>query len=355
MGVTKQKKIAIISPYLSVLGGGERYILTIAENNSYTNNVTVFAHDLEILNKGSTKFNLNLKRVKVEKFPANLTLYLLKSRYDVIIYVTDGSLPFLPPGKNLLIIQSPLHIPDSSLITKLKLTTINSALCYSQFIKNIINNRLEIKTHVIPPPVDTLNLKPLTKQNYILSVGRFFTWLHSKKQDFLIDSFKKLIKKENSTGWTLKLVGSIDEGSQEYVQKLQISARGYPIEIITDVNYEKLKQLYGKAKIYWHGAGFGEDLSRYPEKAEHFGISTVEAMSAGCVPIVFNGGGQKEIVKNAVNGFLFNTQEQLLTQTLTLINNDELRKSISSICEDHSKIYSKKIFMDKINQLISSS
>ena len=53
---------------------------------------------------------------------------------------------------------------------------------------------------------------------------------------------------------------------------------------------------YKLAKIYWHASGFGEDLETHPEKAEHFGITTVEAMINGLVPIVIDAGGQKEIV-----------------------------------------------------------
>jgi len=36
---------------------------------------------------------------------------------------------------------------------------------------------------------------------------------------------------------------------------------------------------------------------------EHFGITTVEAMAAGCVPLVYDSGGQAEIVSSGYNGY----------------------------------------------------
>ena len=41
--------------------------------------------------------------------------------------------------------------------------------------------------------------------------------------------------------------------------------------------FEELIKLYEKAKIFWHGAGFGENENLNPEKMEHFGITTVSA------------------------------------------------------------------------------
>jgi glycosyltransferase involved in cell wall biosynthesis len=70
--------------------------------------------------------------------------------------------------------------------------------------------------------------------------------------------------------------------------------------------------LYGTSAIYWHAAGYGETD---PKNMEHFGISTVEAMSAGCLPIVYGGGGLKEIVRTKKEGYTWNTHEELIAYT----------------------------------------
>ncbi len=48
----------------------------------------------------------------------------------------------------------------------------------------------------------------------------------------------------------------------------------------------ELADLYARASIFWHAAGLGEDAEDDPNRMEHFGISIVEAMSAGAVPVV---------------------------------------------------------------------
>jgi hypothetical protein len=55
----------------------------------------------------------------------------------------------------------------------------------------------------------------------------------------------------------------------------------------------------------WHATGYGFDAEQYPAKQEHFGMTTVEAMSAGAVPVVLNTGGQREIVTHGDDGFLW--------------------------------------------------
>ena len=80
--------------------------------------------------------------------------------------------------------------------------------------------------------------------------------------------------------------------------------------------------LYGKSSIYWHATGYGEDN---PKKFEHFGISTVEAMAAECIPVVINLGGQPEIVEQSVNGFLWNSIPELKKFSLKLVNTKSVR------------------------------
>jgi glycosyltransferase involved in cell wall biosynthesis len=52
---------------------------------------------------------------------------------------------------------------------------------------------------------------------------------------------------------------------------------------------------------------------------EHFGISTVEAMSAGGVPVVYNGGGLPEIVRDGKDGFLWKSTDELIDKTVSII------------------------------------
>ncbi len=60
-------KIGLYDPYLDTIGGGEKYMMTIAESLSSDNTVEVFWDDLTIKNKLDEMLNLNLDKVKFVK------------------------------------------------------------------------------------------------------------------------------------------------------------------------------------------------------------------------------------------------------------------------------------------------
>ena len=110
--------------------------------------------------------------------------------------------------------------------------------------------------------------------------------------------------------------------------------------------HDKLMELYSKAKIFWHATGYQVNEDKEPEKMEHFGITTVEAMSYGAVPVVINKGGQKETVCEGVNGFRWDTEEDCVGKTKMLIENDALRKQFALRSVDFAKNYS----IEKFNE-----
>jgi glycosyltransferase involved in cell wall biosynthesis len=135
--------------------------------------------------------------------------------------------------------------------------------------------------------------------------------------------------------------------------ELYENKEGYPIEFLINKSNDELWEIYSKAKIYWHASGFGEDLVKHPEFAEHFGISTVEAMGAGAVPVVINAGGQKEIVTEKINGLLWESLDELEEKTLSLINNKDLLMKLSKKAKERAKDFNDDNFSKKINQIIN--
>ena len=115
---------------------------------------------------------------------------------------------------------------------------------------------------------------------------------------------------------------------------------------------EKIRNYYGKSRVYWHATGFGEDETKNPEKMEHFGISTVEASAAGCVPVVIAKGGQKEIVIDGKNGLLWQTKSQLYEKTLEVLKNQEKREYLSQNAVKNSKRFSQEIFQKAYEKIL---
>lgn len=353
-------KIGIYDPYLDDLGGGEKYMMTIAECLSKNNDVTVFWDNKKDLEGLLQRFTLDLSRITIGKniFAKNVEFFhrIFESRkYDAIIILSDGSIPFLLSKKTFLHIQQPVKNGKNNLKSWLKLLRISAIFYNSEFTKSFNKNLLPQKTKIIYPPVYLLP-KQVNKQNIILHVGRFRVKNvigidDYKKQHIMIDVFKEMVDK-GLKNWKFMLAVSIRSDDQEKFEEMKKRAEGYPIEFVINCSNKKLWDYYSTAKIYWHASGFGEDLDRHPEFAEHFGISTVEAMGAGAVPVVINAGGQKEIVTDGKNGFLWSNIEDFKKKTLQLIDDSSLMEKMSLRAKDQAKNFSEKKFCNDVSELV---
>src|SRR5262249_22943222 len=164
------------------------------------------------------------------------------------------------------------------------------------------------KSELFYPPVET-NFQAGSKEPRILSVSRFTP---TKKQADLVDAFRAM-GDLHAQGWRLICAGGLEATPEGQADRQQVQARaaGGPVDLRLDLDRAALKGLFERASVFWHGVGLGEDEQTNPDRAEHFGIVTVEAMAAGCVPVVMRKGGQPEIVDQAVNGFLCATLEEM--------------------------------------------
>ncbi|MCJ7804814.1 glycosyltransferase family 4 protein [Patescibacteria group bacterium] len=351
--MTVKKKAGFYNPYLNTLGGGERYTLTFADclsKNGYQ--VDVFWDDELIKRKIKERLGIKIEHLNfvsnIFKKGGKMGKKELRS-YDLVFFLSDGSIPFLASKQNILHFQVPFHgVHGRSLLNRIKMMRISDVICNSFFTKKFIDREYGVNSKVVYPPVAVDSFKPLAKENIIISVGRFTDLLHNKRQDVLVEVFKKMKIKD----WKLIIVGGDEEGKR-YVADLKKKASGFPIEIITNPRFNDLKRLYGQAKIFWTAAGFGVDEEKEPEKVEHFGITTVEAMAAGCVSVVIKKGGQPEIVSEAKNGLLWTSEEELIAKTLRIIDNQKEWQKLSAAAQRRAKDFSQERFCEEIQKLLN--
>lgn len=353
-------RVGIYDPYLDDLGGGEKYMMTIAECLSRKHEVTVFWDKKEDIKELLQRFNIDLSNVAISKniFSPKVSFFkkiLTTRHYDAIIVLSDGSIPFSFSRKLFLHIQQPLvGILDNSIKSRLKLSRVNKIFFNSEFSRSFVPKELSKKGLVLYPPI-AIHPKKIKKENIILHVGRFRVKNVGvgdyKKQDVMINAFKSMVDK-GFKNWKFILAVGLQEKDTEEFRKMQESAKGYPIEFIINISNKELWSIYSRAKIYWHASGFGEDLEKHPEYAEHFGISTVEAMGAGVVPIVMDAGGQKEIVEDGKNGFLWDTIDSFIQKTDNVINNDKLWNTLSENAIEYAKQFSYDRFCKEITKMV---
>ena len=197
-------KIGIYSPYLDTLTGGEKYILTAASFLSKRDDVDIFWDDRDTLRKASEKFNLDLEQVKVvpnlfTRKVSTAKRLLLTRKYDAILYLSDGSIPIVASKKLFIHFQFPTEwVNGASFINKIKLKRVTAIICNSNFTKKYIDKKFGVVSYVLYPPADINTQKVESKQNIILTVGRFSllpTGEDFKKISVLLASFKEFQKK----------------------------------------------------------------------------------------------------------------------------------------------------------------
>src|SRR5581483_9137414 len=153
-------KIGIYDPYLDDLGGGEKYMLSIAKHLVKENAVDVFWDKREDFENVQKRFSLNLEKVGLVKniFSNKTSIWeklFITKKYDVIICLSDGSLPIVLSQKLFIHIQQPLdRLQTRGLTNKVKLKKVSAFFCNSSYTSGYLLKSFGIKSIVINPGVE---------------------------------------------------------------------------------------------------------------------------------------------------------------------------------------------------------
>ena len=80
-------------------------------------------------------------------------------------------------------------------------------------------------------------------------------------------------------------------------------------------------------------------------------MTVVESMAAGAVPVVYKAGGHKEIVEDGVDGYLWESVDELFEKTIALIKKERVEKEVKSAITKSRK-FSYEKFENKIKDLL---
>jgi len=295
----------------------------------------------------------------------------LSSPYDVFITVTHGIPAFCHAPIGVLFVLFPIGNrfemwprtsgeDARSLRQRLReayhdwewdrrMATFQTKLAISEFTNRWTRAYWGINCDVLHPPVDT-QFGVADKTDTIVSVGRF---AKMKKHEVMLEAFAAL---GDASGWRYRCLGGLgfSPDEQSYFESLRALNARCEADLKENVSRECLVKAYQEAKIFWHAAGYGENEDLQPIKAEHFGMVTVEAMAAGAVPVVVNRGGQPEIVEHGVDGYLWDTPDELVSYTRRLMTDDSLRSRMSAAARQRAKQFSRARFADQFSRLIDA-
>jgi len=223
----------------------------------------------------------------------------------------------------------------------------------SRYTADWIEKRWGFKPHThIYPPIDMAGPRPENKEPIILSAARFDPGGNKQQLD-MIRAFQLLVRcrPKSSRGWRLILTGG-SHGDNPYLRQVQqyLAAHpGLPVELRTNITASELQELYRRASLFWHFCGLGQSN---PALVEHFGMTVAEAMQCGCVPLVFDGGGMREIVRSGENGYLFSSLTELIETTIRLLDKPALRPNLAEAAWKAGRSFSKEVFAGRVKDLV---
>jgi glycosyltransferase involved in cell wall biosynthesis len=298
--------------------------------------------------------------------------------YDLFVYCGCSGPPFCYAKRGLVYCHFPYYSPSPDIALKTspqwlarhpldrwlrgiayrrlwetRMQRYEAILANSSFTARWIEHYWDRPAEVVYPPVE-LRVPELPKQNVIVSLGRFASSVtRSKQQEAQIAAFREFLSRV-SEDWKLCLIGSYHTANERaYLTSLQQAAQGLPATFLVNADRGAVCQTLAQSKIFWHTQGLSNDETETPFRAEHFGIATVEAMRARCVPIVINSGGQREIIQEGRSGFLCKDPDELVRRTIDVARDECLFRVLSSHARQRSMDFTNDVFERRVMQIIS--
>ena len=302
----------------------------------------------------------------------------LTEPYDLFIYSGYGVPPFCSARRGLVYCHFPfeshpnhdflrtdgwenrsrlnrwLRLRGKTRLWNWRMQGYQTLLSNSNFTSGWIERRWERPSEVLYPSV-AIGSASVGKENIIVSLGRF-TAKDEKNHALQLKAFRQFL---STTGgdWWLCLIGFCTDWPQDraYLEQLQANSGDIPVTFVVNAPRQTLWTHLAKAKLYWHAKALGGESNVPPEYMEHFGIATVEAMGAGCVPLVPMSGGQPEIVEHEVSGFLCRDVQALLQHTSRLAGDDSLCQQMGRAAKERSTLFCPETFKQRLSQLVAEA
>jgi glycosyltransferase involved in cell wall biosynthesis len=196
-------------------------------------------------------------------------------------------------------------------------------LTNSEYTRKAIFSAFNINAKILYPPVDIDTfregaLKSGQREDKILVISRIAP---DKQIENAIEVAR--IMRGKGIGKVMFIVGNLHHYDHYYYQELKNMIADYNlsdyVSLQTNISFSKLIELMQLAKVYFH-----------PRIDEHFGISIVEAMASGLVPIVSNIGGHTEFVPDKYHFHTLSHAADLIALAFEATNSERLAISNST-------------------------
>ncbi len=222
------------------------------------------------------------------------------------------------------------YCPASHFYRK-RVSRVDRFLSVSDFTRDFVMRKWgrESMTLYPPCPVELYYVEEEEKENLVITVGRV---VPEKRMDLFIGLARRL------PGYKFVVVGSVAAEKSAYLEVLKKEVPAN-VEFVMSP-FRKVRDRVARAKVYVHCA-----------ENEHFGMTIVEAMAMGCVPIVHDSGGPREIVTEDV-GFRWRSLGEAAELVSRVMEDEPLRGRLSISARAKSKVYCPEIFESKLGAVL---
>jgi glycosyltransferase involved in cell wall biosynthesis len=235
----------------------------------------------------------------------------------------------------------------------------DTVLANSEYTRGWIRRLWHTDAQVLYPPIQVQRLDPAAeRERAVITVGRFFQpgLGHAKRQLEMVEWFARASRSGTlAPDWKMYVVGGCEESQRPYLAQVRAAGEGLPVEVIDNAPRKQVEDLLSRSSVFWSATGYGEDEAKAPWSSEHFGMTTVESMAGGCVPVVIDKAGQKEIVRQEVDGFRWSTPDELLARTAQLAGDEQLRARLSASARERAQVYSEDAFAERWHGIVGST
>lgn len=168
----------------------------------------------------------------------------------------------------------------------------------------------------------------------LVFVGRF---VEIKNHQFLVKVVARIIE----LGYQVECVMPGDGELRPKIQAM-ISEMGLEENVKLPGTVDEVENLLGEANVYVH-----------PARYEPFGLVIIEAMAAGLPVVCLNGKGNRDLIENGVNGFMFDEEDPdvFAKQIIELFANEDLYKRISLAEIEYARGFAITQHVDKLLDL----
>lgn len=332
------EQLAVVyDDYLATLGGGERSALAYAlalKNLGFTVEI-LSRNPLPSKARIGEVFGQELAEIAMRRIPAS-DIFSYLSSAELAVFVNHTFMSFAKNPAKLGIYSQMFPVSAIAARTHPRetaaLKTYDLMLCNSTFTKGYTVGLWDYpkeRCFVLHPPIGSEHIdaaksyraKFPEKKKQFINVGRFNPGTHNKNQKIVIASFLEAKGRPDAIGksletWQLHIVGNsnADESSETYLRDcLQMAeASGGSVRIHQNLDIGSLKTLLADSFAYVHATGAFTPPGVDPFKCEHLGLSIIEAMANGCIPLVYARGGIFDIFTPGEMGVPYITQEGLV-------------------------------------------